>query len=393
MLTADDLSRIVDRVVPVAQACGLNPGPVHFELVSAETLQALAARAGIPVRHAHWTYGKNFQRIRAAHDFRWGHTYELVINNRPVYAFIDAATTTPQALVIVAHVMAHADFFGHNRLFDQAAPDMVNRMALHRRRVEDAIRRVGSDAVETLIDAALVLTDFIGSGGGRGEGPGESPDDVLGYIIRYGERLLEWEREILSVVYDEARYFRPQQLTKVTNEGYATFWHTRIGRSLELTAAEAWEISRWQSAIVAPTGGINPYRLGWRLFETAFAHGGMEAVWGARRLFDDVGLVRAWLDPLSAGAGAGTDASRQQLLRELDNAGAPRIRVSPDSQSGCLELVHRHDGRDLCFEELPAALKLVAGRLWRGPVRLETRRRQAVHHVIHDGIRWVDQVG
>jgi stage V sporulation protein R len=179
-------------------------------------------------------------------------------------------------------------------------------------------------------------------------------------------------------------------------------------RQIPLTDAEAWDIAALNGQIVAvQPPKLNPYRLGYLLYRLAEDHGGRTAVQSARTLFDDVGLVRAYgqpelvgpaglalyaeRDPDAVAREASPDEIWRQLLQDLDHAGLPRLRVE-GVERGVWCLKHWHDGRDLDFHELPQALKMVAARIWGGPVRLVTIRQGLGHLVEHDGRDWLDQV-
>jgi stage V sporulation protein R len=43
---------------------------------------------------------------------------------------------------------------------------------------------------------------------------------------------------MLQIIRDEAYYFAPQGQTKIMNEGWATYWHTKIMTKHILTDAE-----------------------------------------------------------------------------------------------------------------------------------------------------------
>ena len=47
-----------------------------------------------------------------------------------------------------------------------------------------------------------------------------------------------WERDILEIVRDEAYYFAPQRQTKILNEGWAAYWHSKIMTEKALKASE-----------------------------------------------------------------------------------------------------------------------------------------------------------
>ncbi|MCL6445649.1 MAG: SpoVR family protein, partial [Alicyclobacillus sp.] len=63
--------------------------------------------------------------------------------------------------------------------------------------------------------------------------------DLLRFIITHSKHLEEWERDIVSTVRDEMLYFWPQLETKIMNEGWATYWHTRLMQERELTGQDA----------------------------------------------------------------------------------------------------------------------------------------------------------
>ncbi len=52
------------------------------------------------------------------------------------------------------------------------------------------------------------------------------------------------------------------------NEGWATYWHQRILREMDLTSDEAIEFAKLNANVVQPSHmGINPYYLGLKIFE------------------------------------------------------------------------------------------------------------------------------
>jgi stage V sporulation protein R len=56
----------------------------------------------------------------------------------------------------------------------------------------------------------------------------EHPErDVLLFLLEHGP-LERWERDVLEVIREEAYYFAPQWQTKIMNEGWATYWHSKL---------------------------------------------------------------------------------------------------------------------------------------------------------------------
>ena len=50
---------------------------------------------------------------------------------------------------------------------------------------------------------------------------------MLLFLIEHAP-LKPWQRDVLSIIRDEAYYFAPQGQTKIMNEGWASFWHSTI---------------------------------------------------------------------------------------------------------------------------------------------------------------------
>ena len=63
MLTQTKLEILIEKILPHALRSGLEFPHIHFELVDTADIHALASYHGLPVRYAHWSFGKNFGRI------------------------------------------------------------------------------------------------------------------------------------------------------------------------------------------------------------------------------------------------------------------------------------------------------------------------------------------
>ncbi|QSO50255.1 SpoVR family protein [Alicyclobacillus curvatus] len=113
--------------------------------------------------------------------------------------------------------------------------------------------------------------DADASGGGarlRRKNPSLPQKDIMLYLIENSPTLEEWERDILSLLREEMLYFWPQIETKIMNEGWATYWHLRIMRELELEESDAVEFAKMHSGVVLPSRmSINPYHVGLAMWE------------------------------------------------------------------------------------------------------------------------------
>ena len=67
---------------------------------------------------------------------------------------------------------------------------------------------------------------------------------MLRFLTEHAPDLEDWQRDMLEIVRNEMLYFVPQMQTKIMNEGWASFWHKRIVRDLDLSDEEYVEFGR-----------------------------------------------------------------------------------------------------------------------------------------------------
>lgn len=463
----DALEAAIGRIHDLARGFGLDFHPMRFEVVPAEVLYTIGAY-GMPTRFGHWTRGKAFWRMKTEYDYNLSRLYELVVNSNPCYAFLLEGNSLVQQKLVAAHVFAHSDFFKHNRRFASAPGDMMEVMASSAERVRLYESRHGRDAVEAFLDAALAIQECVdpfgpdarvrSSGarvrpsGARGPGAvagaagppppsgpsrerdgyenlwsiGEPPKpppppeprrlppkpekDLLRFIIEHARGLEDWQRDLLSVVRDEMLYFWPQLETRIMNEGWATFWHARILRELDLEDAEAVEYAKLHAGILQPSPQrLNPYLIGLRIFEDLERRRGREACFEVRELDTDVSFLRNYLTEelveeldlyLFRKVGEqwqvvekDWERVRDGLAAGLTNGGLPVIVVLDGDHNGAGELflLHRHDGQELDLEHAEKTLAHVH-RLWGRPVSLETIVDSKPLVLSYDGERVIRRV-
>ncbi|MGH6816612.1 MAG: SpoVR family protein, partial [Hyphomicrobiaceae bacterium] len=101
-------------------------------------------------------------------------------------------------------------------------------------------------------------------------------ENLLYFLEKHAPKLEEWERELLRIVRMLAQYFYPQRLTKVMNEGCATFVHYEILNRLYdkglITEGSMIEFMQSHTSVVYQPrfeerhfGGFNPYALGFAI--------------------------------------------------------------------------------------------------------------------------------
>ena len=242
--------------------------------------------------------------------------------------------------------------------------------------------------------------------------------DVLLFLLEHAP-LHDWQRDILSIIRDEAYYFAPQGMTKIMNEGWASYWHSTIMTRHGLTDSEFICYADHHSGTMATSPNrLNPYKLGIELFrdiEERWNKGqfgteyencesveeknnwdrqlglGREKIFETRRIHNDVTFIDTFLTPEFCRkhrmfSFAYNDSSeyyeiasreffkiKQQLLDNLTNHGRPFIYVIDGNHGnrGELYLRHRTDGTELKGDYARDTLENLE-KLWSRPVHIET---------------------
>ena len=313
MRASDDkaLQYAIAEITEIATGFGLDFYPMRYEICPAEIIYTFGAY-GMPTRFSHWSFGKQFFRMKLQYDLGLSKIYELVINSDPCYAFLLDTNSLIQNKLIVAHVLAHCDFFKNNIRFSNTKRDMVESMSATAERVKAYEHKYGKAEVETFLDAVLAIQEHIDPSLMRPKLawsiddledeevekkkvsqyddlwnldnrnkkqersnvrkkkkiPPQPEKDLLLFIEEYSRELEDWQRDILTMMREEMLYFWPQLETKIMNEGWASYWHQRILREMDLTSDEAIEFAKLNAGVVQPSKtSINPYYLGIKIFE------------------------------------------------------------------------------------------------------------------------------
>jgi len=236
------------------------------------------------------------------------------------------------------------------------------------------------------------------SQGNHGDKAPQPEYDLLWFIAQYAPEMAGWERDIFLAVREESFYFYPVYACQIMNEGWACYWHARLLREAHFLPDELYiSAIKAHSDVVRPFAAerqmalsLNPYHLGFSMWEAIIAEHGMEA---ARRICseaDDFSFVRNYLDAALAEklelfvyethddgaikiAARDIHAVREAIRAPKYNYGAPRIAATRMQADGSLELTHdfRSDGRGLDIVRAERVLDYIA-RVWRRPVSLST---------------------
>jgi stage V sporulation protein R len=315
------LREIQTEVEAHARAMGLDYFPVIFEILTYDEMNMVAAYGGFPTRYPHWRFGMEYQRLSKGYAYGLHKIYEMVINNNPCYAYLLEGNSTLEHKLVMAHVLAHCDFFKNNSWFLPTSRKMMDEVANHATQIGRAVERYGQEPVESFIDACLSLENLTDPSfpfaprparpsvpsaaveepkaeelprlpaksymdsfinpreyldqqrKAREEKtaqakrfPAEPTRDVLLFLLEHAP-LERWQQNVLSIIRDEAYYFMPQGRTKIMNEGWATYWHSELMTKRLLKASEVIDYADHASMVLATSGNrLNPYKMGLELF-------------------------------------------------------------------------------------------------------------------------------
>jgi stage V sporulation protein R len=450
--TLADLERWNEKIVALVERFGLDPFAQEFEICDHEDMLSYMVYSGMPSHYPHWSYGKNFEKLKTLYDYGVsGLPYEMVINSNPSIAYLMRDNSLALQILTIAHVYGHNDFFKNNFTFRSTRAEFtIETFKSHANRVRHYVEdpSIGLEKVEAVVDAAHALSlqcrrnlaikkstaaeeldmkiaeleppaDPFSAIHRRKERPAPDlnkvplyPDeDLLIFIRDHNPQLAEWEKDLLTIIHEQAQYYVPQIETKIMNEGWASFWHKRIVEALELPQGLHMEFIIRHTQVLRPSpGSLNPYHVGMKVWEDIEKRWenptaeeteefgprtktGREKLFEVREVERDASFLRRYLteelirelnlfEYKSRGREqvvsrvADEDNWRQIKETLIQNAGTATIPVIKVEDSDYLNnrtllLKHDHDGRDLQLEYAERTLKYVQ-QLWGHDVVMET---------------------
>jgi len=472
--TAPELWALQERIKGYVDEFELDVFTTVFELVDYRQMCEIAAYGGFPVRYPHWRFGMEYDKLMKSYTYGLSKIYELVINTDPCYAYLLDGNALVDQKLVMSHVYGHCDFFKNNNYFKHSDRKMIDGMANHAVRVRRWMDRHGVNDVESFVDVCHSLDNLIdpwqpfrdalpkkrhakrtdddiaseelgrlrseknyledyvnppefiaqqkakaqAQAEARKKVPPQPERDVLKFLLEYAP-LEPWEADVLGIIREEAYYFLPQMQTKIMNEGWATYWHTKIMTTRALEDSEIIDYADVASGVTAmgPTQ-LNPYKLGVELFrdiEDRWNKGrfgkdwdecdelaererwdknlglGRAKIFEVRKLYNDVTFIdefftedfcrRQKFFTFAQNRRTGDfeiesrefNKVKQQMLSQLTNAGQPFVYVIDANylNRGELLLAHRHEGVDLQLSYARDTLRNIE-RIWRRPVSVLT---------------------
>lgn len=466
-----ELERERVRICKIAEDAGLDCFDTIFELITYDQINQFAAYGGFPVRYPHWRFGMEYEHLSKSYEYGLSKIYEMVINNDPCYAYLMEGNMLMDQKLVMAHVYGHCDFFKNNVWFSKTNRKMMDQMANHAIRIRRYVDRYGYETVENFIDVCLSLENLIdryspyvestiakaappesqGMSVGllkvhrpymrdfinppdfveeqrkkfaeqaalkRQKFPSEPQRDILKFLLSYAP-LEEWQQDVMSIIRDEAYYFAPQGMTKTMNEGWASYWHSKLMTEKILNDSEIIDFADHHSGTMAMhPQGYNPYKVGIELLrdiEERWNKGqfgrdwetcddvqekkhwdkktglGREKIFEVRRIYNDVTFIDEFLTEdfciknklFVYKFNKRTNrfeidtrdfkAIKAKLLFHMTNFGQPIIRIEDGNfeNRGELLMTHLHEGIDMQPDFMSETLKNVQ-KVWTRPVNLVT---------------------
>ena len=463
-----ELEKERQKICKLAEEAGLDCFETIFELITYDQISQFAAYGGFPVRYPHWKFGMEYEKLSKSYEYGLSKIYEMVINTDPCYAYLMEGNMMMDQKLVMAHVYGHCDFFKNNYWFSKTNRKMMDTMANHGTRIRRYMDRYGYDRVENFIDQCLSLENLIDRfspyveksilqkepnprsqnvmlnygpeymrdyinppafiaeqkrklaelAQSKQKFPAEPEKDILKFLINYAP-LEDWQQDVLSIIRDEAYYFAPQGMTKTMNEGWASYWHTKLMTQKILTDSELIDYADHHSGTVAMSpNSYNPYKVGIELFkniEERWNKGqfgrewsqcddirekknwdkktglGREKIFEVRKVYNDVTFIDEFLtedfcvenkmfvykfNKQTQKFEINTKdfkAIKAQLLFHMTNFGQPIIKVEDGNfeNRGELLLTHLFEGIEMQPDYMSQTLKNVFA-IWGRPVNLVT---------------------
>jgi stage V sporulation protein R len=441
--SARRLAGYAERIEALARELGMDFFPVNFDLVPSNFMIEIAVY-GLPVRMRHWSFGVRYIHHLVRQHMGHSKIFEVMFPGDPCQAFMLEQNSLAENTLVTAHVIGHADFAKNNQLFVRfiamAGSHILEQSAARANRLERALAAHGQERVEAVLDAALALETHIDVNqplhrerfaefaappavappdrfrdryarltGEAHEPAADAPPqraplpprpeaDLLWFIAQYAPEMADWERDIFLAVREEAYYFHPIFACQIMNEGWASYWHARLLREATFLPPDLYLAAiKSHSDVVRPFAGgqqlalaLNPYHLGFSMWEHIIERDGLERARQVCREEDDFGFIRNYLDRELADQldlfvyetrkdgetrviSRDIHAIREAILAPKFNFGAPCVAATRVGADGSLELRHDYlrDGRGLDLLQAERVVEYVA-RVWRRPVTLHT---------------------
>jgi stage V sporulation protein R len=470
-----------------ARRYGLDMFDTYYEVLDFDEINMVASYMGFPVRYPHWKWGMEYERMSKSYEYGLHKIYEMVINNDPCYAYLLESNALVDQKLVMCHVCGHNDFFKNNFAFQHTNRKMIDEMANHATRIRRYIDWFGVEVVESFVDKCLSIDnlididapyirrkrkeperedlqppdrkralgllptdkeymeryinpdEFVAAQKKKIEDeqkkkkrfPAEPERDIMQFLMENAP-LEKWQVDVMDMLREEAYYFAPQGMTKIMNEGWASYWHAKLMTEKVMDSSEVIDFADRNAGVMATSRqSLNPYALGLALYrdiEDRWNKGrfgkewnecddmaerrrwdkqtgqGRDKIFQVRQIYSDVTFIDEFFtidfcrehgffayeyDKKKKSFVIDTrefHAVKNKILQSLTNFGQPVISVVDGNHDNRGELVlqHSHEGVDLDGQYTHETLKNVAA-IWGRPVHLLTQLEQRKVMLSFDG--------
>lgn len=409
-------------------------------------------------------------------------------NTSPCLIYCMDSNTLVDNINVICHAIGHNDFFKNNIFFRATDRNMMNKLANHGTRIRKYMARWGHEVVTEFIDHVLRIDtlidyhklskkrpikkveiqderkyrfprrrqssndymhdwvnsdEYLGKEHERVEEEdaadfldifGKPDKDIFGYL-KNNAPLKPWQQDIMSMLYDESMYFAPQRLTKMLNEGWASFVDhyllcrqglVSLGQKSEDCGIIQYADHKWR--VLGGKYSSNPYKLGYELLrdiEDRWNKGkfgseweectdmkeraewnknlglGLEKLFEVRKFHNDYTAILEFFTPelcrkleffnyrrFPNGEWKITDRDyksiKSKLLKNYLNGGLPDIRLTDPNHlgKGWFFMQHFWDDRNLYPKYVHETITSVY-RIWQRPVVLATHDADGEEEIVY----------
>lgn len=249
--------------------------PNLIEIIRSDQMLDAYTTTGLPYSYRHWSFGKRRMEEERKYDASKHMAYEIVINSNPCLSYCMDSNTPLLQMIVIAHAAyGHNAVFKNNYLFkdeNTGADTILTENKRMRDYVAECEKRYGEQEVRMLLNFCHALkfvdtsdnmrahkptqreweqkrrqqnlqahlnppsTSVFNSVANQNAKPVEDyahpragEKNILMFMAENAPHLPEWKRNIMRMVSRISQYFKPQMVTKILNEGMATYTHDKI---------------------------------------------------------------------------------------------------------------------------------------------------------------------
>jgi stage V sporulation protein R len=322
-----ELKKIIPDILKACTDFGLDYYPPIIQMLTHDEMSEVASYGGFPIRYPHWKWGMEYEEMQTGYMHGMHKIYEMIANTNPCLLYCLNSNTLLDNVTVIAHALGHSHFFKNNLFFSHTNKNMLNEFANHGTRIRRYMARWGKEKViefidhvlriETLVDNAnawntrqvkepvirdqrkyrhprrmqtdkerlymdrwINTKEYIESEHRRIEKADKADEiglftrperDIFGWI-KDNSNLKPWQADIMAMLYEEAMYYAPQGMTKVANEGLASFCDYKLiaeeglcGLGQEGHDYGIVEYAKHKMGVLGGKYSTNPYKIGFML--------------------------------------------------------------------------------------------------------------------------------